>query len=195
MFQGMRSLNWKFCTYSLLLNYCFKWQFDTAKKPIRCYRGFAYSSFVSVPCPAGRFKSNNMKMCETCAAGTQVSSDKTSCGKRVSLKWCQIQNCNQQTVTSKLFIVNNSLLIWNVRMSLFSVSCSPGDYKSTGMTKCKTCPVGEEPNSAKTACGKIVVLILITNLKIIVKNLIWYYNNQQFFFENQKFLNIINVSF
>ena len=52
-------------------------------------------------------------------------------------------------------------------MGLFSVSCSTGDYKSTAMTECKTCPAGEEPNSAKTACGKIVVLILITNSKLL----------------------------
>ena len=42
-------------------------------------------------------------------------------------------------------------------MSAFSVACASGHYNREGMTVCKACETGTEPNPAKTACGKRVL--------------------------------------
>lgn len=47
--------------------------------------------------------------------------------------------------------IPNSVGILN---GLFSVPCSTGQYKSSGMTTCQVCDEGKEPNEDKTACGK-----------------------------------------
>ena len=38
---------------------------------------------------------------------------------------------------------------------IISVSCQTGFYKAGDMKTCQTCTDGKEPNSDKTACGKM----------------------------------------
>ena len=48
--------------------------------------------------------------------------------------------------------------ISTVISSYLSVACQAGSYKSGDMKTCQTCDAGKEPNSDKTACGKIILL-------------------------------------
>ena len=54
-------------------------------------------------------------------------------------------------------------------MSAFSVACASGHYKREGMTVCKACETGTEPNPAKTACGKRVLRGKIKSVKFLMK--------------------------
>ena len=42
------------------------------------------SSYLSVDCQAGFYKSGDMKTCQTCTDGKEPNSDKTACGKKIS---------------------------------------------------------------------------------------------------------------
>ena len=55
------------------------------------------------------------------------------------------------------FINIKCRIVWLYEvMREISATCQTGFYKSGDMKTCQTCEAGKEPNSDKTACGKII---------------------------------------
>ena len=45
--------------------------------------------------------------------------------------------------------------------------CEGGTYRDIAMTTCDECDPGEEPNTEKTACGKIYFLCMLVTFLIL----------------------------
>ena len=90
----------------------------------------------------------------------QTSTDKKKKGKKKKKKKKKQKTKQNDKHTN----IRQSLIFGKSYQDNISVACQEGLYRNDLMTTCGTCPVGKEPNSDKTACGKNWRVILRTEL-------------------------------